>query len=104
MYIYVGNLARQTTEEGLACFFQQYGRVESVVMPRDKITSTPQGFAVVEMPDNDQAQRAIEQLNRKELDGRVLIAAEARHRAEQRRIPRKYCEQVDAAGVDIIVF
>jgi len=78
MNIYVGNIARTVTEEMLKNLFSQFGEVTSVKMIMDKFTGTPRGFAFVEMPKDDEAQQAIEQLNGHALDGQKLRINEAR--------------------------
>ena len=80
--IYVGNLSYQTTEGDLANLFEQIGEVESVSIITDRDTGRSKGFAFVEM-GNDDADKAIEDLNGTEFNGRALTVNEARPRQER---------------------
>jgi len=75
--LYVGNLPFQTTEEDLSDLFSQTGNVESVRVITDRDTGRSRGFGFVEMGDED-ADKAIEQLNGTEMGGRPLTVNEAR--------------------------
>ncbi len=76
--LYVGGLSYDTTEDTLKEAFSAAGTVESATVIIDKITSRSKGFGFVEMATDEEAQKAIETLNGKELDGRTLIVNEAR--------------------------
>jgi cold-inducible RNA-binding protein len=78
--IYVGNLSRNTSEEGLQSAFAEFGEVVGVNLIRDKFSGESRGFAFVEMSSDEQADAAIEAMNGKELDGRVLRVDQARPR------------------------
>ena len=82
--IYVGNVSRQTNEQGLESAFAAFGAVDSVAIVRDKFSGESRGFAFVEMRNDTEALAAIGGLNGKELDGRVLTVNEARPREEGR--------------------
>ena len=75
--IFVGNLSFQTTENDLNDLFTQFGEVESVSIIADRDTGRSKGFGFVAMGD-DSAEKAISQLNGKELNGRALTVNEAR--------------------------
>ena len=75
--LYVGNLPFQTTEDDLSDLFSQTGNVESVRIITDRDTGRSRGFGFVEMADED-ADKAIEQLNGTEMGGRPLTVNEAR--------------------------
>jgi len=75
--IYVGNLSFQTTDSDLNDLFAQFGEVESVSIITDRDTGRSKGFGFVAMND-DNAEKAISQLNGKELNGRTLTVNEAR--------------------------
>jgi len=83
MNIYVGNLAREVTEEDLQEAFKGFGQVTSAKIIKDKFTGEPRGFGFVEMPGNAEAQAAIAGLNGKELKGRVLNVNEAQPRTDR---------------------
>jgi RNA recognition motif-containing protein len=75
--IYVGNLAFQTTETELNDLFRPFGDVESVSIITDRDTGRSKGFGFVAMND-DQATKAISELNGTQLNGRALTVNEAR--------------------------
>ena len=70
--VYVSNLDFRTTKEDLAEFFEQWGTVESVVVPVHPHSVRSRGFAFVTFADPDAAETAIAEMNGKEYDGRVL--------------------------------
>lgn len=78
MDIYVGNLSRTTSEEGLRSFFESYGAISAVKIVIDKFTGEPRGFGFVTMGNDEEANAAIEALNGKDLDGRSLRINQAR--------------------------
>ncbi len=84
MNIYVGNLSYDTTEESLRETFERYGRVESARVIKDRYTNRSRGFGFVEMPDDAEAQAAIDGLNESDLDGRTLTVNKARPRGDNR--------------------
>jgi RNA recognition motif-containing protein len=88
MNIYVGNLAYSITDDDLREAFAAFGEVEraSVIMDRD--TGRSKGFGFVEMPDNSQAEAAINGLNEKDLSGRPIRVNEAKPREDRPRRPR----------------
>lgn len=85
MNIYVGDLSRDVTEEDLRQAFQSFGQVTSVSIIKDKFSGESRGFGFLEMPNTAEAQKAIMDLNGKELKGRTLTVNEARPRREERR-------------------
>jgi len=76
MNIYVGNLNYKTTEVSLKELFEQYGEVESVKLIKDRDTGKKKGFGFVMMED-EYGQKAIDELNDKEFDGRNLKVNQA---------------------------
>lgn len=84
MNIYVGNLSYEVTEEDLRLAFEAFGQVESAAVIKDKYSGQSKGFGFVEMPSNDEAQAAIDDLNGKEMKGRAISVNEARPRTENR--------------------
>lgn len=76
--LYVGGLSYDTTEETLKDLFAQTGTVESATIIIDRMSGRSKGFGFVEMASEEEAQKAIETLNGKELDGRNIIVNEAR--------------------------
>jgi RNA recognition motif-containing protein len=76
--LYVGNLPYETGETELQDLFAQAGAVETVKVMRDMATGRARGFAFVEMGTDEEAQKAITQLNEHQLGGRSLTVNEAR--------------------------
>ena len=76
--LYVGNLPYQMGENELQELFASAGAVESVTVMRDQATGRPRGFAFVEMSSDEEAQKAIAELNDFQLGGRGLTVNEAR--------------------------
>jgi len=80
--IYVGNLAREVTEDELRQKFEPFGQVTSVNIIKDRYSSESRGFAFVEMATKAEAQAAINELNGTSLGDRTLSVNEARPRTE----------------------
>lgn len=78
--IYVGNLTWDATSDDLLQLFQQYGEVGRAQVVSDRETGRSRGFGFVEMPNDTEAQTAIEQLNDKPFRGRRLRVNEAQPR------------------------
>lgn len=80
--LYVGNLPFETTEADLQTLFEQAGAVDSVRVMRDMATGRARGFAFVEMVNDGDAQKAVEQFNETQFGGRRLTVNEARPKPE----------------------
>jgi RNA recognition motif-containing protein len=76
--LYVGGLSYQTTEDTLGAAFAQAGTVVSVIIIKDKFSGQPKGFGFVEMTTDEEATKAIQLLDGKELDGRTIKVNEAK--------------------------
>ena len=76
--LYVGNFPYETGEAELQELFARAGTVETVKVMRDMATGRARGFAFVEMGSDDEAQKAIAELNEYQLGGRSLSVNEAR--------------------------
>ncbi len=76
--LYVGGLSYDTTEGTLKEKFSEAGTVESANVITDKMSGRSKGFGFVEMSSDEEAQKAIEMFNGKELDGRTVTVNEAR--------------------------
>ena len=81
--IYVGNLPYSMSDESLQDIFNPYGEVTSARVIKDKFTSRSRGFGFVEMANDDEADKAIAELNGKSIDGRDLKVSEARPREDR---------------------
>jgi len=79
--IYVGNLSFDTVSDSVRELFEQHGTVTDCFMPMDRGTNRPRGFGFVTMPTKD-AEKAINEVNGTELDGRTLRVNEARDRGD----------------------
>ncbi len=89
MNIYVGNLPYDSTEEEISQLFAEFGTVSSTNIIKDKTTGNSKGFGFVEMDDDTEGQKAIDELNGAALRGRNLKINLARPRTERPRAPRK---------------
>jgi RNA recognition motif-containing protein len=76
--IFIGNLSYGATEDSIRSLFEAYGAVERVNLVTDRDTGQARGFGFVEMSVGSEADRAIAELNGRELDGRALNVNEAR--------------------------
>lgn len=83
MNIYVGNLSNQTTEDDLRQAFEAFGQVESVNIIKDRFSGESRGFGFVEIPSKQEAQKAIEEMNGKDLMGRAVNVNEARPKTDR---------------------
>lgn len=83
MNIYVGNLAYSVTEDELRSAFAQFGDVSSVNVIMDRGTGQSKGFGFVEMPNDSDADTAINALNGTPLNGRNLKVNQARPREDR---------------------
>jgi len=77
MNIFVGNLNYQLQEEELESIFAEVGEVASTKIIKDKFTGRSKGFGFVEMPNDEEASQAIDQLNGYEAQGRALRVSKA---------------------------
>ena len=82
--LYVGNLPYETGETELQTLFAQAGTVETVKVMRDMATGRARGFAFVEMSTDEEAAKAINELNDFQLGGRGLTVNEARPKPSAR--------------------
>jgi RNA recognition motif-containing protein len=82
MNIYVGNLHYGLSEDDLKNVFLEYGDVDSVKIITDKFSGRSKGFGFVDMPNDEEAQRAIDELNDSDLKGRNMKVNQARAKTE----------------------
>jgi RNA recognition motif-containing protein len=80
--LYVGNLPYSATEDQLTELFGRTGQVDNVRVMRDMATGRARGFAFVEMASDEDAQKAVGELNEYQMDGRPLVVNEARPKPE----------------------
>lgn len=76
--LFIGSLAWATTDDSLKAFFETIGEVSSARVVTDRDTRKSRGFGFVEFVDEANNQKAVDQLNGKELDGREITVSIAR--------------------------
>ena len=81
--LFVGSLAYATTDDGLKAFFEEIGEVTSARVITDRDTNRSKGFGFVEFADEANNQKAVDQLNGKELDGRPINVSLARPKEDR---------------------
>lgn len=92
--IYVGSLSFDTTDETVRSVFGEYGEVYSVIMPKDMETGGSRGFAILTMP-LEEGQKAMEELNGIELDGRIIEVNQAQPKGYQSPSTKIYIGNLD---------
>ena len=83
MNIYVSNLSYNTNVDSLQQLFAEYGEVTSANVITDRETGRSRGFGFVEMPDETEAQKAINELNETDFEGKTINVSVARPRTER---------------------
>jgi cold-inducible RNA-binding protein len=86
--LFVGNLSYSTTEADLRSYFGAVAPPSQVVLPVDRETGRPRGFAFVEFTERTHAEQAIQRFNGQALNGRPLAVSEARAREDRGPAPR----------------
>ncbi len=85
MNIFVGSIPFKLQEEELKELFEEFGEVSSIKVITDKFTGRSRGFGFIEMPNEEEATRAIEELNGTEVLGRAIVVNKAEDRSNNRR-------------------
>src|SRR5262245_39468072 len=83
MKLYVGNLSYNSNDRDLQTMFDPFGTVDSATVITDRDTGRSKGFGFVEMSSKGEGEKAIQELNGVEVDGRSLTVNEARPREER---------------------
>ena len=83
MNLYIGNLAREVTQDDLLQVFGAFGQVVSATIIKDKFSGEPRGFGFVEMPAKAEAEAAMNGV--REIKGRMVTINEARPREPRHR-------------------
>ncbi len=83
MKLYLGNLPFSASDEDIREAFSAYGTIEDLFIPLDRETNRPRGFAFITLADDDQARKAIEEMDGADLQGRNLRVNEAEERRPQ---------------------
>lgn len=81
--LFIGSLAYATTDDGLKAFFETIGPVASARVITDRESGRSKGFGFVEFENDDDNQKAVDQLNGKELDGREINVSLARPKEDR---------------------
>jgi RNA recognition motif-containing protein len=81
--LYVGNLPYSVKDDALRDLFSSYGNVLSASIIFDRMSGRSKGFGFVELEDDSEAERAISEMNEKELEGRKLVVSVARPKEER---------------------
>ena len=81
--LFVGNLSFNTTENDLQDAFAAHGTVTETNLLMDRTTGRPRGFGFITMSSDEEAQKAIEAMNGKDMDGRALTVSVAKPREER---------------------
>ena len=79
--VFVGNMSFETTESGLRSIFEPFGEITRVNLITDRDTGRARGFGFVEMSNDDEAAKAMQTLNGREIQGRAISVSEARERS-----------------------
>ena len=82
--LYVGNLSYQVKEEDLENIFSEFGKLLSVTIIRDKHDNSSKGFGFIEMESDEDAMRAINELDGADVEGRNIRVSEAREKRDNR--------------------
>lgn len=82
--LYIGGLAYSVSDKELEAFFAEIGKVISAVVIKDRDSGQSKGFGFVEMENDADAKKAIEELNGKDLSGRSIMVSEARPQEDRR--------------------
>ncbi len=83
MNMYVSNLGFHTSDEDLRKLFEKFGQVSSAKVITDRETGRSRGFGFVEMNSEGEAQKAIDGLNNKEVEGRQISVTVAREKTKR---------------------
>lgn len=83
MNIYISNLSYDTSSDSLQELFESYGEVTSAKIISDRETGRSRGFGFVEMSEDNDAQKAIDELNETSFEGKVITVNVARPKTER---------------------
>lgn len=83
MNLFIGSLPYDLEEEELRELFEEYGQVSSVKIITDRATGKSKGFGFVEMPNDQQAAKAMDELDGAEIDGRTIAVKKAEDKRDR---------------------
>ena len=78
MNIYIGNISRESSENEIKNLFEEFGKVETINLIRDNYTKLLKGFGFIDMPDKDEAEKAIKSLDGQMFNGSPLTVNPAK--------------------------
>lgn len=92
MNIYIGNISRESSEDEIRTLFEEYGKVENINLIRDNYTKMLKGFGFIDMPENDEAEKAIKSLDGQMFNGRPLTVNVAKPKTDNKggNRPRRF--------------
>ena len=93
MKIYVGNLPFNVDDEGLKNLFSSYGEMEEAIVIQDKFSGRSKGFGFVTFKEEENAKKAVSEMNDKEVEGRKLKVNEAKPFDPDQQRPRRSFSQ-----------
>lgn len=88
--LYVGNLPYSTSDQDLRQMFSSFGNVVSATIISDKYSGRSKGFGFVELEDDAEGERAIQELNGTQVDGRSIVVSVARPKEDRPQGERKF--------------
>ncbi|HWI92980.1 MAG TPA: hypothetical protein VNT20_17000 [Flavisolibacter sp.] len=83
MHLYVSNLGDQITDESLGAIFATHGKVISARVVKDRFNGYSRGFAFVNMPNDEEAEKAMKRIDGTVVNGRNVSVTEARQKEER---------------------
>ena len=84
MNIYVGNISREASEAEIRVLFEEFGPVDKMNLIRDNYTNMLKGFGFIEMTNDEEAEKAIKELNGHMLNGRPLTVSVAKPKTDKK--------------------
>ncbi|MCH7568682.1 MAG: RNA-binding protein [Nanoarchaeota archaeon] len=82
--IYVGNLAFSVTNDKLKELFSKFGEISEATVITDRFSGRSKGFGFVTFNNDEDAKKAVDEMNEKEFEGRAIKVSEARAREDER--------------------
>ena len=82
MNIFIGSLPFSLEEAELRELFEEFGEVSSVKIITDKYSGRSKGFGFIEMPDDESAKKAIQELNGSDIKGRAVVVNKAEEKTD----------------------
>ncbi len=100
MNIFVSNLSYRISNDDLKSLFEEYGAVKSASVITDKFSGRSRGFGFVEMDNEEEANKAIEELNQADYDGKTIQVSVAKPRTDKPQTKRRSFDGPRGGGGD----